>query len=106
MNDFKSIKRMLRIFTTLTLMGAVSLAWGGDDRYRAIVLHEGGASADTAALAPKVFILDAQEGHMWIWEQNARIKQQDGGQIFGNVLIYQGRLKVGGQMGDVVSQSR
>ena len=76
----------------------------GDGRYQAIVLHEGGSSSRSATLAPKVFILDSREGHMWIWEQNAKIERGSGGPAFGTLLTYQGKLREGSRMGEVVNQ--
>lgn len=77
-----------------------------DGRYRAIVLHEGGASLKSASASPKVFILDSRDGHMWTWEQNAWMRDTKGDPRFGTTTIYQGKLKVGSRMGEVVEQSR
>ena len=83
--------------------GATALA-DSDGRYRAIVLHEGGASNNSATLAPKVFIIDSREGYMWTWEQNARKRTPKGGLSFGNALIYQGRVRPGKTAGEIISQ--
>ena len=95
------------------VIGAILLAAGhgnamaGEEgRYRAIVLQEGGASNNSATLAPKVFIMDTRDGHMWTWEQNSRITTPRGGLTFGNALIYQGRVKPGERPGDVVLQQQ
>ena len=103
-------QRNRHFFYRLWAIGLLFLAGGStamaesDGRYRAIVLHEGGSSNSSASLLPKVFIIDSRDGHMWIWEQNARIKAPKGGLSFGNALIYQGRVKPGKKPGDVVSQ--
>lgn len=88
------------------LLPAVTLADAEDGRYRAIVLEQGGGYSKSAALSPKVFILDSRDGHMWTWEQNAQLKDAQGNLQFGNMTVYQGKLKVGSRIGDVVEQSR
>ncbi len=75
-----------------------------DGRYRAVVLHEGGRSDQYGALIPKVFILDSRDGHMWTWEQNSRLSGEKGSISFGTVLTYQGQIKPGKQMGEVMEQ--
>jgi len=77
-----------------------------DGRYRAIVLHESGGSPQSAALSPKVFILDSRDGHMWTWEQNAWLKDARGEPSFGTSTIYHGKLKVGSRVGEIIQQSR
>ena len=96
---------MITLLAGSLLLSATSFA-SEDGRYRAIVLHQGGSYSQSAALSPKVFILDSRDGHMWTWEQNAQIKGARGEMQFGTMTVYQGRLKVGQQMGEVVEQSR
>jgi hypothetical protein len=76
-----------------------------DGRYRAIVLHEGGAMGQSGSFAPKVFIIDSRDGHMWTWEQKSRLHDSKGNFALGTVLIYQGRVRPGGKMGEVVDQA-
>lgn len=104
----KKAGRRLLLLCMIVATAALPAAAAADEdgRYRAIVLHEGGASAQSAALSPKVFILDSRDGHMWTWEQNARMKGPKGDLRFGTTTIYQGRLKVGSHMGEVVEQNR
>ncbi len=102
-------QRGRHLFFSLWAIGLLfaggSPAWADSDgRYRAIVLHEGGSSNNSATLAPKVFILDSRDGHMWTWEQNARKRTPKGGLSFGNALIYQGRVRPGKTAGEVISQ--
>ena len=75
-----------------------------DGRYQAVVLHTAGAAGGTGSISPKVFILDTRDGHMWTWEQNARVQRKKGGLSFGNILTYQGRLRPGRQAGEVISE--
>ena len=77
-----------------------------DGRYQAVVLHSAGTSSNTGTISPKVFILDTRDGHLWTWEQNARVRRQKGGLSFGNILTYQGKLKVGSHPGQVISESK
>lgn len=87
---------------------AASAPTGADEdgRYQAVVLHSAGASSGTAAISPKVFILDTRDGHMWTWEQNARVQRKKGGLTFGNILTYQGKLKVGSHMGEIIGEGK
>ena len=58
----------------LGLLMALSVQVGAEDaRYQAVVLHEGGRTASSGSLHPRVFLLDTREGHMWTWEENAQI---------------------------------
>jgi hypothetical protein len=76
-----------------------------DGRYRAIVLHEGGASGSGGSLTPRVFLIDSKEGHMWIWERNIPLLGPDK-QSFGTMLTYQGRLKPGEKVGEIIYQEK
>lgn len=81
--------------------------WAGEDgRYQAVVLHSAGASGNTGSISPKVFILDTRDGHMWTWEQNARVQRKKGGLSFGNILTYQGRLRPGTHAGEVIGEGK
>jgi hypothetical protein len=77
-----------------------------DGRYQAIALHEGSRSSQSGALSSKVFILDSRDGHMWTWEENSRLPGANARLLFGTVLTYQGQLKPGAKMGEVVDQVR
>ena len=41
---------------------------------------------------------------MWIWEQKSKLHGEKGNFALGSVLIYQGRVRPGEKMGDVVDQ--
>ena len=43
---------------------------------------------------------------MWTWEQNSRLPGDKGSISFGTMLTYQGRLKPGKQMGEVMEHRR
>ena len=73
-------------------------------RYRATVMHEGGRSGQFGSLMPKVFIIDSKEGHMWTLEQKTKIKDLEGNFALGTVLTYQGHVRPGSKMGEVVEQ--
>ncbi len=94
---------MAVLFSTSTVLAGSD---GTDGRYQAVVLHTAGASSGTGSISPKVFILDTRDGHMWTWEQNARVQRKKGGLTFGNLLTYQGRLKPGKHAGDVIIEGK
>lgn len=99
---FMLLTPALLLFSGTILAGSTE----GDGRYQAVVLHSAGASSGTGSISPKVFILDTRDGHMWTWEQNARVKRKKGGLSFGNLLTYQGKLRPGKHPGEVVSESK
>jgi len=95
-------KLFLLVFSILLLVQPV-LA-DDDGRYRAVVLHEGGQSGQPGSLTPKVFVIDSRDGHMWILEQNTKLHDPEGGFAIGSVLTYQGQVKPGKKMGEIVEQ--
>ncbi len=94
------------LLLTALLLWSGSLLAGEDGRYQAVVLHTAGASSGTGSISPKVFILDTRDGHMWTWEQNARVQRKKGGLTFGNLLTYQGQLRPGKHAGEVIVEGR
>lgn len=103
---FKYHGRQL-IFIVLSIFLTTSYAVADEEygRYRATVLNEGGQTGQAGKLTPKVFIIDSKEGHMWILEQNARLHGPKGDFSLGTVLTYQGRVRPGKKMGDIVDQA-
>jgi len=99
------MKTLLRIIL-VGLPLAVQAAESVDGRYQAVVLHSAGTSSGTGSISPKVFILDTRDGHMWTWEQNARMQRKKGGLAFGNILTYQGRLRPGARAGEVIGEGK
>lgn len=82
------------------------IADGDNNRYQAVVLHEGGQGNQFGKLLPKVFIIDSKEGHMWILDHNTKLHSPKKGSFaLGSVLTYQGRVKPGKKMGEVVEQA-
>lgn len=47
----------------------------------------------------KVFVIDTESGHLWTWTEEAASPTSKGGRY----LIYQGQLRPGRQIGDVIS---
>jgi hypothetical protein len=64
-----------------------------DGRYQAVPVPE---SADFGS--GKVLILDTQTGQIWTWSEVAASPGGPGGRF----LIYQGQVKPGRQMGDII----
>jgi len=50
-------------------------------------------------------ILDTVEGHLWSWGENEALYDHGGKPRFGAALIYQGRIKAGTKMGEVIEAS-
>jgi hypothetical protein len=73
-------------------------------RYAAVALVEGQRMAGTGSLQPRVLILDTVEGHLWTWEENVRLDQPGKAPAFGAAVIYQGRVRPGTRIGEVVGQ--
>lgn len=77
-----------------------------NNRYQAIVLHEGGQGNQFGKLLPKVFVIDSKEGHMWILDHNSKLRNPKKGSFaLGSVLTYQGRVRPGKKMGEVIEQA-
>ncbi|BCG63949.1 MAG: hypothetical protein methR_P1701 [Methyloprofundus sp.] len=100
--------RLVQIITCTilgTLFVAPVIAEEQYGRYRAIVLHDGGQSTKSGNLIPKVFIMDSQEGHMWVLDQNTKLNNPNGHFSLGTVLTYQGQVRPGKKMGEIVEQA-
>lgn len=74
-------------------------------RYRAIVLNEGGQANSSGSVVPRVFIIDSKEGHMWTLDQKTKLHNIKGEFSLGTVLTYQGKVRPGKKMGDIVEQA-
>jgi hypothetical protein len=103
----KSAQLKYSLFAGVALLLESSLSasvWADDDgRYRAVVLQERGTTTGVGISTPRVFLIDSRDGHMWIWERNMPLLGP-GKQSFGTVLTYQGRLKPGKQIGEIIYQ--
>jgi hypothetical protein len=73
-------------------------------RYQAVSLLEGGRTGASGNLQPRVLILDTVEGHLWTWEENVRLEQPGKPPAFGTAIVYQGRVRPGTRIGEVVEQ--
>ncbi len=74
-------------------------------RYRAIVLHEGGQTNSSGSVVPRVFVIDSKEGHMWTLDQKTKLHNLKNDFTLGTVLTYQGKVRPGKKMGDIVEQA-
>lgn len=101
-------RRHAFLFLTIPLCSALlitppPLRADEDGRYRAIVLQDGGASQGGGSLTPRVFVIDSRDGHMWTWEKNMPLVGT-GNPTFGSVITYQGRVKPGTKIGEIIGQ--
>ncbi len=97
------MKILVGLMLGLALMPAGAQEVG---RYQAISLSQGGRSGDRGALTAKVLIIDTKEGNLWTWSENELLLQgHQQGRRYGNALIYQGKVKPGKRMGEVVEQA-
>ena len=101
-----SILRYIFIILMAFLTTFSVLADEGNNRYQAVVLMEGGQGNQFGKLLPKVFIIDSKEGHMWILDHNTKLQSPIKGNFaLGSVLTYQGRVRPGKKMGEVIEQA-
>lgn len=86
---------MKRIFACAALSLALPAAARADDigRYQAIPMPRADNNLHTQAL-----IVDTKDGHLWLWSSAPGI----GGQQQIESLIYEGQLKPGKSMGEVI----
>ena len=85
------------ISAALFLLLATQLAYAADvGRYQAVALPKGeGHGPD------EVLILDTSEGHIWSWSEYPSYAD---GKKGGRFLIYQGKVKPGKKMGDIIEK--
>jgi hypothetical protein len=70
-------------------------AAAADDRYTIAPL------VNLSGLGPdKALILDTESGHLWLWLEDAGSEVEGGTRM----LIYQGQVRPGKQMGDIIEQ--
>ena len=103
-----SVRFVQHIFVILSAFLTTLPAVADDDnnRYQAIVLHEGGQGNQFGKLLPKVFIIDSKDGHMWILDHNSKLHNPKKGSFaLGSALTYQGRVRPGKKMGEIVEQA-
>ena len=82
------------IFSVLVLnliIGSVS----AEQRYQAVPLNPGYEFG-----TEKAFLLDTVAGHMWIWVESPSVGDKNGGRY----LIYQGQLRPGKNVGEIIEQ--
>ncbi len=92
--------KYLTLFTTLILS---NLSIAGDERYQVVILQQrGGGGETTNHSKSKVFILDSKFGDMWTWEDRSKFTTNDGKMAFGTRITYQGKLKPGKEIGEIV----
>lgn len=106
MNCRYSLRAWVGLLAIWTVFGIVTAPAHAQDnrRYQAVVLLDAGKSAQSGSLHPRVFVLDTRDGHMWTWEEKARVGGGPGTR-FGTVITYQGRVRPGARMGEVVEQA-
>ncbi len=91
LEDF--MKRFFYVFTLLALMAAVPVT--AQSRYQVISLSEG---VDMGS--EKVMILDSTSGHLWTWTESPSSRGSAG----GRVIIYQGQVRPGKRLGEVIER--
>jgi hypothetical protein len=92
------------LLLTVILMPHHVLADEEYGRYRAIVLH-GDQTNSSGNVVPRVFIIDSKEGHMWTLDQKTKLHNLKNDFTLGTVLTYQGKVRPGKKMGDIVEQA-
>ena len=93
---------MRTLLFSLCLLLSLPTALAQTGRYQAVVIPEAGRTAQNANLSSRVLILDTVEGHLWIWGENEALYDRSGKPRFGAALIYQGRIRQGTRMGEVI----
>lgn len=81
---------------------ALSIGAQAEERYQALPL--GGAEGSQGG--GRAFILDARDGHVWIWSENELITAPDGSRRYGAGFVYQGKLRPGTHPGEFIETPR
>lgn len=95
---------MRTLLLSLVLVAAPLAALAEGGRYQAVAIPDASRSAQAANVNPKVLILDTVEGHLWTWGENETVFDSAGRPQLGTALIYQGRVRPGSKMGDVIER--
>jgi len=97
---------IMRVFMLAVLLSALTTsAVAESGRYEAVVMPLAGRAGPNANLNARVFILDTEQGHLWTWSDNERVYDDKGQPQFGSVLIYQGRVRPGKRMGEIIERN-
>jgi len=96
---------MRTLLFSLCLLLNLPTALAQTGRYQAVAIPEAGRTGQNANLSSRVLILDTAEGHLWSWGENEALYDHSGKPRFGAALIYQGRIKPGTKMGEVIETS-
>jgi len=97
------MKRMLILAGLIVIWLASGALAQSEGRYRAVALPKAGVNENT-----RVFIVDTREGHMWLWTSSPVVSYlpQEGGKVaVTEYLTYQGRLRPGEKMGDLIDST-
>ncbi len=94
--------KKIQCLTFLTTLVISNLSIADDDRYEVAILQHGGGNSSHS----KVFILDSKLGYMWTWEERSKFTTNDGKMAFGTRITYQGKLKPGKEIGEIVDFER
>lgn len=106
MKKSNSWRKLGLVMGLMFLLQTAIVAHAADDgRYQAFVLQEAGSSGGSVTLMPSVFIIDSRDGHMWIWEKNMPLPGADGKRGFGTLITYQGQVKPGSKIGDIINHT-
>lgn len=89
---------MDKIIWTFGLLLAAGIAGADDMRYQALPL----GGTDGGKGGGRALILDARDGHVWIWSENELVTASDGSRRYGSGFIYQGKLRPGSRVGELV----
>lgn len=88
-------RRALGLVLLTGLLAALAGTAGAQERYQVAPLGAGmGFNPD------KALILDTASGHLWLWVESPPAESAPGGRY----LIYQGQVRPGKAMGEIIEQ--
>lgn len=77
-----------------------STAVAEDGRYQAVPLP----GIEAGRTGSRALILDSRDGHVWVWSENELTVAPDGSRRYNAGFIYQGKLRPGGQPGELLER--
>ncbi len=92
------------ILSLIVLLASSSMVLAEGGRYQAVSISESSKSGLGSNINAKVLILDTVEGHLWTWGENETVFDSAGKPQLGTALIYQGRVRPGSKMGEVIER--
>lgn len=86
----------MKFLSAMVLCVLSAAASAEDGRYQALPL------SSEAGRGSRAFVLDTQDGHVWIWSESELTTDSGGQRRYASGFVYQGKLRPGARPGDFI----